>query len=80
MDKKKILKEMKNAVKKVREKNAVDDVLDADTTEEMSSDSVPSSKQGVMSKKTTIVIVRAKKAASVTMHQWTKLKLLLNQL
>lgn len=51
MDKKKILKEMKNAVKKVREKNAVDDVLDADTTAEMSSDSVPSSKQGVMSKK-----------------------------
>jgi glutamyl-tRNA reductase len=27
MDKKKILKQMKNAVKKVREKNAVDDVL-----------------------------------------------------
>jgi flagellar motility protein MotE (MotC chaperone) len=51
MDKKKVLKQMKNAVNKVREKNAVDDVLDSDRIAEMASDSVPSSKQGVMSKK-----------------------------
>jgi hypothetical protein len=35
MDKKKVLKQMKNAVNKVREKNAVDDVLDSDRIAEM---------------------------------------------
>lgn len=51
MDKKKIIKDMKDAINKVRKKNAIDDVLDSNNMAEMSSDSLPSSKQGTMSKK-----------------------------
>jgi hypothetical protein len=51
MDKNNILKEMKKAVKKVRKKNAIEDVLDNNRVAEMSADSIENSKQGVMSKK-----------------------------
>lgn len=49
MNKDKLLKEMKKAVKKVRKKNAIDDVLDSDRVAEMSD--TPSGTEGVMRKK-----------------------------
>lgn len=51
MNKSEILKEMKKAIKKVREKNAVEDVLDSDRHAEMSPDSIPSAGGSVMEKK-----------------------------
>lgn len=51
MDKNNILKSMKKAIKKVKEKNAIEDVLDSDRYAEMSSDSIPASRGGVMEKK-----------------------------
>lgn len=51
MNKNKALQEMKKAIKRVRKKNAIDDVLDNNRYAEMSSDSEPGSKTGVMEKK-----------------------------
>ena len=49
MNKDKLLKEMKKAVKKVRKKNEIDDVLDSNRVAEMSD--APSGTEGVMRKK-----------------------------